>query len=117
MRTWFLALLLAVVSSLLASCSVNAPTPSSQIAAAPVSDLKYADYDCASLTAALESLARRNLDLVKAQEQRIKSSEVQGTLLGVGQGDGAEASELSKVRGEQAAAVKVFNAKRCEYKR
>jgi hypothetical protein len=117
MRTQFLALLLAVVSSLLVSCLVNAPTPSSQIAAAPVSELKYADYTCASLTAALESLARRNLDLIRAQEQRIKSSEVQGTILGVGQGDGAEASELSKVRGEQAAAAKVFNAKRCEYNR
>ncbi|MEO8443180.1 MAG: hypothetical protein ABI547_11875 [Betaproteobacteria bacterium] len=117
MRTQFLALLLAVVSSLLLSCSVNAPTPSSQITASPVSDLKYADYSCASLTAALESLARRNLDLIRAQEQRIKSSEVQGTILGVGQGDGAEAFELSQVRGEQAAAAKVFNAKRCEYNR
>jgi hypothetical protein len=117
LRTQFLALFLAVTTWLLASCSVNAPTPSSQITAAPVSELKYADYDCASLTAALESLARRNLNLIRAQEQRIKSSEVQGTLLGVGQGDGAEAAELSKVRGEQAAAAKVFNAKRCEYKR
>ena len=117
MRTQFLALLLAVISALLVSCSVNAPTPSSQITAAPVSELKYADYSCASLTAVLESLAQRSLDLTRAQEKRIKSSEVQGTILGVGQGDGAEASELSQVRGEQAAASKVFNAKRCEYKR
>ena len=117
MRTHFLAFLLAVVTSLLVSCSINAPTPSSQITAAPVSELKYADYTCASLTAALESLAQRSLDLIRAQERRIKSSEVQGTILGVGQGDGAEASELSKVRGEQAAASKVFNAKRCEYNR
>ena len=117
MRTWFRVLLLAVVSSLLVSCSINAPTPSSQIPASPVSELNYADYTCASLTAALESLAQRSLDLTRAQEKRIKSSEVQGTILGVGQGDGAEASELSKVRGEQAAASKVFNAKRCEYKR
>ena len=117
MRTQFFALLLAAVSSLFVSCSVNAPTPSSQITASPVSELKYADFTCASLTAALESLAQRSLDLTRAQEQRIKSSEVQGTILGVGQGDGAEASELSKVRGEQAAASKVFNAKRCEYNR
>lgn len=117
MRTLFLALLPAIVSSLLVSCSVNAPTPSSQITASPVSEFKYADYTCASLTTALESLARRDLDLIRAQEQRIKSSEVQGTILGVGQGDGAEASELSKVRGEQAAAAKAFNAKRCEYNR
>ena len=117
MRTRILVLLLTVISSLLASCSVNAPTPSSQITAAPVSELKYADYTCASLTAVLESLAQRSLDLTRAQEKRIKSSEVQGTILGVGQGDGAEASELSQVRGEQAAASKVFNAKRCEYNR
>jgi len=117
MRTRILVLLLTVISSLLASCSVNAPTPSSQITAAPVSELKYADYTCASLTTVLESLAQRSLDLTRAQEKRIKSSDVQGTILGVGQGDGAEASELSQVRGEQAAASKVFNAKRCEYKR
>ena len=117
MRTRILVLLLTVISSLLASCSVNAPTPSSQITAAPVSELKYADYTCASLTTVLESLAQRSLDLTRAQEKRIKSSDVQGTILGVGQGDGAEASELSQVRGEQAAASKVFNAKRCEYNR
>ena len=117
MRTRILVLLLTVISSLLASCSVNAPTPSSQITAAPVSELKYADYTCASLTTVLESLAQRSLDLTRAQEKRIKSSDVQGTILGVGQGDGAEASELSKVRGEQAAASKVFNEKRCEYNR
>jgi hypothetical protein len=117
MKFRFLGLVLAVVSSLSASCSVNAPTPSSQIVATPVSELKYADHNCASLTAALESLARRKLDLIRAQEQRVKSSAVQGTLLGIGQGDGDEASELAQVMGEQAAAARVFNTKRCEYNR
>ena len=116
MRIQFPGLLLALTSSLLPSCSVNAPTPSSQITASPVSELKYVDQTCADLTTALESLARRRLDLIRAQEKRIKSSDVQGTILGVGQGDGAEASELSNVLGEQAAASKVFNAKRCDYK-
>ena len=67
MRTWFRVLLPAVVSSLLVSCSINAPTSSSEIPASPVSELKYADYTCASLTTALESLTRRNLDPVRAQ--------------------------------------------------
>jgi hypothetical protein len=114
MRIQFHKLLLAVVSSLLLSCSINAPTPSSQITASPVPERKFAEYNCAALTAELESLARRKLDLIRAQEQRIKSSNVQGFLLGVGQGDGVEASELANVLGGQAAVLKVWHAKHCD---
>jgi len=107
-------MLVAAASLLFSSCSLNAPTPSSQIAASPTSELKYAEYPCSRLTADLESLARRELELIGAQERRIKSSEVQTTLLGIGQGDGAEATELAKVRGEKVAVLKVMRAKGCD---
>ena len=106
-------LLFAGLLSLLLSCSVNAPTPSSRIVATPGSELKYAEYPCARLAAELESLARRELDLIRAQEQRVKSSSVQALLLGIGQGDGTEATELANVRGDQGAVQKVMEAKRC----
>ena len=77
MRTWFRVLLPAVVSSMLVSCSINAPTSSSEIPASPVSELKYADHTCASLTAVLESLAWRNLDPVRAQNTIAKLDSVE----------------------------------------
>ena len=114
MRIHFPGLLMAVLSAQLLSCSVNAPTPSSRITATPVPELKYADYSCSRLLPELETLARRELELIRAQEQRIKSSNVQDFVLGVGQGDGAEATELANVRGEKAAVVKVMRAKGCD---
>ena len=114
MRVQPRGMLVAAISSLLLSCSVNAPTPSSQITASPASELKYAEFSCSRLTADLQDLARRELDLIRAQERRIKSSEVQASLLGIGQGDGAEAAELASVRGEKAAVLKVMRAKGCE---
>jgi hypothetical protein len=114
MRIQFPALFATVISAQLLGCSVNAPTPSSQITATPVSELKYADYSCSRLLPQLESLARRELELIRAQEQRIKSSNVQDFVLGVGQGDGAEATELANVRGKKAAVVKTMRAKGCD---
>jgi hypothetical protein len=114
MRVQPTGLLVAAVSSLLLSCSLNAPTPSSQITASPTSELKYAEYSCSRLSADLESLARRELELIRAQEQRVKSSNVQEFLLGIGQGDGAEASELANVRGEKGAVLKVMRVKGCD---
>src|SRR5471032_70788 len=113
MRVRFPGFLTAVISSLLLSGCANAPTPSSQITASPGSGLIYDEYTCPRLAAELESLARRELALIKAQEQRIKSSSIQATLLGVGQGDGAEASELAKVRGDQKSVLKVVQVKKC----
>src|SRR5450631_1655903 len=111
MKVQFPALLVAVVSSLVLSACANAPTPSSQITASPGSGLKYDEYTCPRLSAELESLVRRELALVKAQEQRVKSSNVQAFVLGVGQGDGAEAAELANVRGDQASVQKAMDAK------
>jgi hypothetical protein len=54
----------------------------------------------------LESPARCELELIRAQEQRVKSSKVREFLPGIGQGDGAEASELANVQGEKKGCLK-----------
>ena len=51
--------------------------------------------DCDRLAVEMSSLARRENQLKTAQEQRIKTSEVQAFLLGYGQGDGLEAFRIS----------------------
>jgi hypothetical protein len=97
---------------LLAGC-FNMPTPTSQITGSYTSGLRYEDFDCARLATELDSLARRENQLVIAQEQRIKTSQVQGFLWGFGQGDGMEASELANVRGEKEAVRHAMEIKGC----
>lgn len=60
----------------------------------------------------MDSLSRRENQLVVAQEQRHKSSRVQTFWWGFGQGDGIEAAELANVRGEREALLKVMNNKK-----
>lgn len=91
----------------------NLPTQSSQITGTYVSGLKYEQFDCGRLTAEADSLARRESQLVIAQDQRLKSSKVQAFWLGYGQGDGIEASELANVRGEREAVRKAMEVKQC----
>jgi hypothetical protein len=104
-----------VLSLLLSACAINAPTPSSQIAASEGSGINYDEYACPRLKTEMESLVRRRLSLIGAQERRIKSSSFQETVLGVGQGDGAEAAELANVRGDENAVHKAMQAKKCSY--
>ena len=99
-------------SAVLAGC-MNLPTQSSQITGTYVSGLKYEEFDCGRLTVEADSLARREGQLVVAQEQRLKSSKVQAFWLGYGQGDGIEASELANVRGEREAVRKAMEVKQC----
>jgi hypothetical protein len=113
MRIQFPGLLAVLVSSLLLGGCANAPTPSSKIAAAPGSALKYNDLTCPQLSTEMESLVRRELVLIKAHEQRVKSSNAQELILGIGQGDGPEAVELATVRGDQQSAQKAMDAKKC----
>lgn len=89
------------------------PTPSSQITGSYTSGIKYENYECPKLAAELDSLARRENQLVIAQEQRIKTSQAQAFWWGVGQGDGVEASELANVRGEKEAVRTAMDAKAC----
>ncbi|WP_239877750.1 hypothetical protein [Laribacter hongkongensis] len=93
---------------------MNMPTPTSQITGSYVSGLRYENFDCAKLVSEIDSLARRENQLVIAQEQRIKSSNVQAFWLGYGHGDGIEASELANVRGEKEAVRKAVAAKNCD---
>lgn len=104
--------LAAAPFALLAGC-MNMPTPPSQITGSYVSGLRYENFDCARLASELDSLARRENQLVVAQEQRIKTSQVQAFWWGFGQGDGIEAAELANVRGEKEAVRKAMEAKGC----
>ncbi len=103
----------AVVTSVFLAGCLNMPTPTSQIIGSYTSGLKYESFDCSRLAAELDSLARRENQLVIAQEQRIKTSQTQAFWWGFGQGDGIEASELANVRGEKEAVRKAMEAKGC----
>ncbi|MHC1764587.1 MAG: hypothetical protein AB9869_09800 [Verrucomicrobiia bacterium] len=106
--------MVASMALLALSACLNMPTPTSQITGAYVSSAKYDNYDCDRLKVELDSLSRRESQLVIAQEQRRKSSEAQAFWWGYGQGDGIEASELAMVRGEIEAVRKTFEAKGCK---
>jgi hypothetical protein len=97
---------------LLGSC-MNMPTPTSQITGSYTSGLNYEKFDCTKLSAEVDSLARRENQLVIAQEQRIKTSQTQAFWWGFGQGDGIEASELANVRGEKEGVRKAMANKGC----
>ena len=107
-----LAALVGIMITLLSGC-MNMPTPSSQITGSYTSGIKYEDYDCKRLAIELDSLSRRENQLVTAQDQRRKTSEVQAFWWGFGQGDGVEASELANVRGEKEAVRKAMEVKGC----
>jgi len=97
---------------LVAACG-NMPTPAAQITGSYTSDLHYEQFSCERLTAELNSLARRENQLVVAQEQRVKSSQVQAFWWGFGNGDGVEAAELANVRGEKEAVRRAVDTKSC----
>ena len=109
----FVSLGAVAASALLISGCFNLPTQPSQISGAYVNSLKYEQFGCDRLTVEADSLARRESQLVIAQEQRLKSSKVQAFWLGYGQGDGIEASELANVRGEREAVRKAMDANKC----
>ena len=107
-------------SAVIASASIfalnscmNMPTPASQITGSYTSGLNYEEFDCTKLSAEVDSLARRENQLVIAQEQRVKTSQTQAFWWGFGQGDGIEASELANVRGEKEAVRKAMGSKGC----
>jgi len=101
------------ISTTLMGC-MNMPTPTNQITGVYISSTKYENLDCQKLLVELEALNRREGKLVVAQEQRVKSSELQAFLRGYGQGDGIEASELASVRGEKEAVQKQVALKVCK---
>jgi hypothetical protein len=107
------SILAAMGAAILAGC-MNMPTPSSQITGSYTSGLRYENFECPRLAVELDSLARRENQLVLSQEQRIKTSQTQAFWWGFGQGDGIEASELANVRGEKEAVRKAIDVKACQ---
>lgn len=107
-------LIAVTVSTLSLAACMNMPTQTSQITGSHTSGLKYEDYGCSKLAGEMDSLARRENQLVIAQEQRIKTSQMQAFWWGFGQGDGIEASELANVRGEKEAVRSAMEAKKCK---
>lgn len=107
-------LVLAFTPLVALSGCMNMPTPASQITGSYTSGLRYENYDCSRLGIELDSLARRENQLVIAQEQRIKTSQTQAFWWGFGQGDGIEASELANVRGEKETVRKAMETKACQ---
>lgn len=100
------------LAGMLSGC-FNLATAPSQITPSYTSDLQYQGFDCSRLAVELNTLARREDQLVIAQEGRRKSSKVQAFWLGFGQGDGVEASELADVRGQKEAVRKAMDIKAC----
>ena len=98
------------IGAMLSGC-MNMPTDPSQISGAHASSLKYENCTVQQLTVELDSLSRREAQLVTAQAQRRKTSKVQAFWWGFGQGDGVEASELAVVRGEIEAVKKALETK------
>lgn len=97
----------------LAGC-MNMPTKPAQITGIPASGAAYKGWDCDQLLLEYDHLRDREQTLVIAQEQRYKTSEQQAFWYGYGQGDGIEASELARVRGELVALEKLIDQKRCK---
>lgn len=92
---------------------MNMPTQPSQITGAYTSGSHYNGYSCRDMVVEETSLARRENQLVVAQEQRVRTSKTQAFWYGVGNGDGIEASELANVRGEREALRRAMDKNNC----
>jgi hypothetical protein len=105
---------LFVFTSLCVAGCMNMPTPTSQITGSQTSRIKYENLDCSRLATEMDSLTRQENELTVAQEQRIKTSQMQAFWWGFGQGDGIEASELANVRGDKEAVQTAMETKKCK---
>ena len=106
-------LAVSIACLFLPTACMNLATQPSQITGSYTSSAKYADYDCPQLGVEINSLARRENQLVIAQEQRRKTGKVQALWYGFGNGDGVEASELANVKGEKEAVRRSMDMKHC----
>ena len=112
MKTILRLAVISVSILFIAGC-INMPTPPAQITGASVSSDKYESMDCSRLAVEMNFLAKRENQLTTAQDQRIKTSQVQSFWWGFGKGDGLEASELANVRGEKEAVRTAMEANNC----
>jgi len=93
---------------------MNLATNPSEITSAYTSEVKYMSFSCDQLAQEINSLARRENALVRAQEQRRKSGKLQAFWTGFGNGDGVEAAELANVRGEKEAVRRAMERLGCD---
>ena len=93
---------------------MNMSTQPSQITGSYISTLRYEPFDCNRLALERDDLVERERKLAMAQEQRVKSSQMQAFWIGYGQGDGIEAAELASVRGQLDAGRKTMALKSCQ---
>ena len=92
----------------------NNPTPPSEITGAQISGIQYERFDCETLNDEIIFLENRERELMLAQENRIKESDSQQWWTeGSGKGDGIEASELHRIKGEIVAVRRVLQNKEC----
>ena len=108
-----LKIFIATVALLATGC-LNMPTKSGEIGPAHVSTVVYTKLNCDELAAELASLTRREAALTVAQDQRVKTSQVQAFWWGFGQGDSIEAAELAIVRGEIEAVRRQIDVQNCK---
>lgn len=66
----------AAAALTLAGC-LNMPTPPVQITGTRVSSLNYEQFDCSRLLVEQDALVRREGVLVAAQDQRVRTSQMQ----------------------------------------
>ncbi|MBA7519558.1 hypothetical protein ES705_11637 [subsurface metagenome] len=103
-----------MLTFILSGCGTM-PTPPAQIAGFYVPGMKYEQYDCQSLSIEMSHLERLERQLIIAQQQRIKNSEMQVAWgSGFHLGDGLEAFELANVRGEKEAVRRFMAVKGCQ---
>ena len=106
-------LLLTGCAALALSGCMNMPTDTAQITGSYVSPLRYSNSTCKDLLDEQAAMAQRENRLVSAQNQRIKSSQMQAFWWGFGQGDGIEAAEIASIRGEREAISAAISKKSC----
>jgi len=103
-----------IIASFLIIGCYNNPTPPSEIIGSQISGFQYGLLDCQKINDEIMFLEEREKTLVIAQEKRVRDSKVQQWWTeGDGKGDGFEALELYRVRGELNAARKIYKNKEC----
>lgn len=91
----------------------NLGSKPSEITPAYVPATQYQSYSCKQLSVEMADLARRQNELVTAQDQRRHSNKVQAFWVGFGSGDGVAAGELADVKGSMLAVQKEESLKGC----
>ena len=100
-----------IIASLLSGC-VGIGTDPTHIQGSYVPISKFRNLTCKELSEELIYLKSREHSLSKAQEARRDSNRLQAFVIGIGNGDGMEAMDLSLTRGDIISIEKNIN-KRC----